>query len=544
MAFNLFPQTDFRQMDLGWFLHLLKKISEQSVNPEELEKLRDDVDSLQVLVNKLIENQIFTTPEEHGAVGDGETDDTVAVQAAIDDVKPVFMGKTYGITDTIHINSDKLVICGEDCLIITLAPMLNAIIVGDDPATGPDAGLEGLVQVFWYGGTLRPIDDTNIFTNGFVFERSFQSYFYGVTVKECYGTGFRWQGTYGASSICDHCTVRGPAFGHYGICGFKVARNDQRVTNASVINMLTGFYSDRGHVKFDNCACWLTRVRDDEIANVVGYDIIASMCSVQNCSVDTLPTGFLIHPSVNNFTANNITWLTQRGVIPDGTVDYTLFKGSETGVVTHGFVSGVQAINWPEPARILTDVSGLTIIGFECHDTTNYVDYPGAITQLMPNYGGAEEKFLSGKNNIYEWKTLESPSIESPSIYKLRFNFTDTSSVGVTQHNYILDSSINVSELIASLEADVLSHKQILVILEYNLYFNADIYAYSTGYAKYHISNPDDAQASIYSVLTVRVPTLEMYPSSYVLSEEQFVVNFALNSVDFHIRTARYQYTT
>ncbi len=464
MAFNLFPQTDFRQMDLGWFLHLLKKISEQSVNPEELEKLRDDVDSLQVLVDKLIANQIFTTPEEHGAVGDGETDDTVAVQAAIDDVKPVFMGKTYGITDTIHINSDKLVICGEDCLIITLAPMLNAIIVGDDPATGPDAGLEGLVQVFWYGGTLRPIDDANIFTNGFVFERSFQSYFYGVTVKECYGTGFRWQGTYGASTICDHCTVRGPAFGHYGICGFKVARNDQRVTNASVINMLTGFYSDRGHVKFDNCACWLTRVRDDEIANVVGYDIIASMCSVQNCSVDTLPTGFLIHPSVNNFTASTITWLTQTGIIPEGAVEYTLFKGSETGVATHGFVSGIQAINWPEPARILKDVSGLTIIGFECHDTTNYVDYPGAITQLMPNYNGAEQRFLSGRNGVYEWFVIDDYKLP---YVKFSYNFSSSES-GFTKDYYNVTEGDTTSTILTKFNNMLLNNQMPAIIIDFN----------------------------------------------------------------------------
>lgn len=468
MAFNLFPQTDFRQMDLGWILCLLKKIAEQSVDPTELNELKERVDGLednyanmQTIINELIATRIFTTPEEHGAVGDGETDDTAAIQAAIEDVKPVFMGGTYAITDTIHINKDKLVLCGENCLLITTAPMTYAIMVGDEPTTGPDAALGGLVQVFWYGGTLKPQNSTNVFIYGFTFRGSFESYFYGVSVTDCYGTGFRWDGNYGASTIVDHCAVRGPGAGPYGNYGYQVARYDQLVTNCSCIDMKTGFYADRGHVKIDHCACWLTRIAP-RIEEVVGYDIISTMCSVQDCSIDTLPTGIKLYNTTANFYAQGLTWLRNIDVIPDEEpINYVLFKGAEAGTTVHGFVSGVQSFPWQKDVHILEDVSGLEIIGFTCRDTSRILDFDTAVTQFLPNYHGADEKFLSGAGGVYVWKNVDSPI----SVYTLSAARTNTDVVNnlVTYTYGITLTQTEIENLFNNIKNDFDSNKIVFI---------------------------------------------------------------------------------
>lgn len=439
MAFNLFPQTDFRQIDLNWVLAEVKRAANLT---DRVDGLEADVDSLQqdlsgltgrvdglsaeirdpetglwkaisdihaanssqqAQINALIAAQVFARPEDYGAAGDGVADDTAALQAAFNSDKPVFLGGVYGITDTIHINKDKLILCGETGTIKTLSRVTRALVFGDDPTTGPDAGIPGLIQVLWYGGTLT-CDVANYFDYGFTIYRCLNSYFYGVSVTNCVGTGFNWAGTYGASSVTDNCIVRGPSSGYYGVCGFLAGRNDQRIYNCSAVDMTTGFYADRGYVRFEGCYCWLTRTRDDTAA-VVGYDIVSTTCAVIDCTCDTIPTGIKLHPTATNFYASALSWLSSTTL--SDAIDIVLVAGSEANVSINGFIVGVQSMSWARDVTIFKNVTGVQLIGFTCGNVSHITDYDTSVTQLMPNYHGTNEKFLSGANGVYEWKAIK-----------------------------------------------------------------------------------------------------------------------------------------
>ena len=57
--------------------------------------------NIQLPVSKLIDQKYFKTVEDYGAVGDGETDDTDAIQAALNAGCAIFGAKTYLISDTL-----------------------------------------------------------------------------------------------------------------------------------------------------------------------------------------------------------------------------------------------------------------------------------------------------------------------------------------------------------------------------------------------------------------------------------------------------------
>lgn len=131
--FSDYPNTDFNETNLDF---LLEKTAKNTADIEELkaggtvidyENLQNlpKINGVTLIGDKSLEDIgaasadelsdvksaiTYVTPEMFGAVGDGVTDDSNAIQAAINSGLPVYMGKEYKIDTTININNDNTII--------------------------------------------------------------------------------------------------------------------------------------------------------------------------------------------------------------------------------------------------------------------------------------------------------------------------------------------------------------------------------------------------------------------------------------------------
>ena len=67
-------------------------------------------DALSARIDALFNREICVKVEDYGAVGDGVTDDTSAIQDAIDDAQIIYFNNDYLITDTITVPDNKILI--------------------------------------------------------------------------------------------------------------------------------------------------------------------------------------------------------------------------------------------------------------------------------------------------------------------------------------------------------------------------------------------------------------------------------------------------
>lgn len=90
-----YPYTDMHELNLDWFLEKFK------IMQKDFAKMSKMLESLINMEDP--EHKFYVTPEMFGAVGDGNADDSLAIQNAIDSLMPVMFsnGKTYKATGLI-----------------------------------------------------------------------------------------------------------------------------------------------------------------------------------------------------------------------------------------------------------------------------------------------------------------------------------------------------------------------------------------------------------------------------------------------------------
>lgn len=139
--FRQFPYTNFHELNLDWLIETVKKLEIEMddfiVNWSE--ELQDAVNNwlvehpeytTTVMDGSLTEPKFsdalklkaikdYVTPEMFGAVGDGETDDTDAIQSALNNGLPVyFANKVYKLTKAIEFTHNNTVLFADNATLL------------------------------------------------------------------------------------------------------------------------------------------------------------------------------------------------------------------------------------------------------------------------------------------------------------------------------------------------------------------------------------------------------------------------------------------
>ena len=157
MPFEVFPYTNFHELNLDTIIEYVTEIKNKT----------DDIDAAVTITEQNAEictniyesiNGIFVTPEMFGAVGDGVTDDSQAIQDAIDSGKPVYLtNKTYKTDSPLHLTGNVIVNDG----IINYTGNDFALIL--DPSDNLSGINYNLGTVYAANGSCLKINSTNAF---------------------------------------------------------------------------------------------------------------------------------------------------------------------------------------------------------------------------------------------------------------------------------------------------------------------------------------------------------------------------------------------
>lgn len=337
--------------------------------------------SQQTAINNLDKRTVFVTPEFYGAVGDGVTDDTTAVQNAFNSDLPVLLTKKYAISSGLTIDKDKYVVCDADAEILPIANIETMLTVGGGTTEPTNPVMPGLIKVIWSGGTFNCENGSYKAEVGIDLQKLYHSKFSDISIINVnYGTGMSWSGTYGALAIAENVSVRGSA-SRMAKYGFKIARNDQRLYNCSAVDCFDGYLIQNAYTRLLGCHVWVTR--STNWANTFGYRVNANHCGFIECTVDTVHTGFIFTSSVQTCVITNLFWLNNTDVVPNYS-GMTLFQGINTTdyISVQCSVNNLQCQSFTQDVTLkkyLADNNMFPIISLEANDVSHITDYNIAI---------------------------------------------------------------------------------------------------------------------------------------------------------------------
>lgn len=163
-----------------------------------LKGIKDYLDKIKKYIDRLF--GWCATPEAYGAVGDGVTDDTAAIKAAVSSGKPVHLTQKYAITDTINVQSE--IVLASDCIVYINSNAPAFTIQG----MGRSISGKGTIRIGIDGYTesaIKVLAESRRCTIADVFIRGYSSNSYGE-----YGTGIEFATADAERGMVAFCTIR------------------------------------------------------------------------------------------------------------------------------------------------------------------------------------------------------------------------------------------------------------------------------------------------------------------------------------------------
>lgn len=289
---------------------------------------------------------------DYGAAGDGTTDDTAAIQAAIDtgfDV--VFPSASYRITAPISIGSQKLIggIQGK-----ALNRAQTKIIVDGNvaafvnKANFPSFSIDGFY--IYYGDTTPTNAGTSSGKTAFLFETNGASWPEYISIS--------------------NCTVRGAWYGYFDNTGTYLSK----LTQVACRHTRTGFYKSGGTtISFDTCSS------SDGIAGFYILNCVSPILT--NCSADGLTVGAgaagNYFEQITSLTING--WDGESNTISGNGAAYMWFKTTTAVLSGMSGVENVLDCGAGEEVYFIysSDNSFLTVNAFKINRDPTWLEFTG-----------------------------------------------------------------------------------------------------------------------------------------------------------------------
>lgn len=240
----------------------------------------------------------FTCPEFFGAVGDGATNDAVAIQAAIDassPTRPVYlMNKNYRITTGLNLPATyKIFGGGQNSIISSTTAITSLTLNGKNTVDGiqflgsDNAGLQVGIRVSDTTGA------TSTKHTNFISNCKFTDCRYGLNAAEVYGSNY--EGAFQAVNCAfqsnsigcyieagaEYCELTGCIFTG-NVTGFRTDGGNNKMTGGHITGNTTGFHATAGG---NNGKFRLTGVHINHNTTAVLLTGIANVGRIESCGI-------------------------------------------------------------------------------------------------------------------------------------------------------------------------------------------------------------------------------------------------------------------